>query len=217
MAAINAAWELIGDPAARQAFDRARAAELRQCRRAVAHGAPAPDPTGRPRRADDPRPPAAPPTTARRPDDRLARLDLGAVDPGRRLRRVDAQGRGPRRGGPATGPAVRDRPQLRPLRRLVARRGRPPRPRVHRVARSGADRAQLPPGDRRDPALERPAPVGRTATPRIGAGSTAAARRSTPGARHGSGRGRDLVGRLRRPRRSCGRRPGRPSCPGRAG
>ena len=38
---------------------------------------------------------------------RVARLDLRALDPGRRLRRIDARGRGARRGRPASRPTVR--------------------------------------------------------------------------------------------------------------
>jgi curved DNA-binding protein CbpA len=55
MAAINAAWELIGDPAARQAFDRARIAEA-----SVGAGtSPVSDP---PRPTASARPPSSPPT-----------------------------------------------------------------------------------------------------------------------------------------------------------
>ena len=91
MAAINAAWALIGEPAARAAYDRARA----RCRGRA-------PPARRPNAAD---------AASRRPDrrrasrgtppaarDRLARLDLRAIDAGRRVRRVDARRRRARRG-----------------------------------------------------------------------------------------------------------------------
>ena len=132
MAAINAAWELIGEPAKRAAYDRERAAASHAAEASAAHpgtGASRREPAGDAR--DAARPPA-PPHGAR---GGLARLDLGTLVVRRRLRRVDARRRRVRRGRPTARPPVGDRAQLRPLRRLVARRGRPQGPRVHRVAR----------------------------------------------------------------------------------
>ena len=168
MSAINAAWELIGDPAARAAFDRSRTAtpDTRhggddRAPASAAKAGPAPSqprPSSRVRsHRRTPRPIGRRGAGAR---DRVARLDSRALEPGRRLRRVDAQGPGAWCRRPAARSPVRDGAQLRALCGLVARRGGSPRPRIHRVARSRSDRAQLSPGDRRDPALDGPAQVG---------------------------------------------------------
>jgi curved DNA-binding protein CbpA len=79
MAAINAAWELIGDPAARAAFDRRRAMATRRRRRG---GDVRQEPRQRGRlrrrrRVVRPRVRIRTRPTATR--DRLARLDVGAV------------------------------------------------------------------------------------------------------------------------------------------
>ena len=70
MAAINAAWELIGDPAARAAFDRGRAATTTSAPTAAATstGAPSPAPggaapSGRPASSPGPAPGTRPPET----------------------------------------------------------------------------------------------------------------------------------------------------------
>ena len=127
MAAINAAWELIGDPAARAAFDRERAAA------AEAGPGPSPEPatgasgsTPRSSAAPDRSGPQRSPTAARTPraGDRVAGLDAGSVEPWRRLRRIRCAGTGSRRRRAATGSAVGHGAELRPVRRLVARRGR---------------------------------------------------------------------------------------------
>ena len=98
MAAINAAWELIGDPAARRAFDRARRAadgcRRRADRLATAGG------TARGRRGRR-RPSGAADAAAaigRPPPPEVVSRDWtsGRSTPGRRLRRVDARGRGVR-------------------------------------------------------------------------------------------------------------------------
>ena len=87
----------------------------------------------------------------------VAGLDAGPLDHRRRLRREDDARAGGLRGRrPAAGQSVGQRPELRPLRRLVARRGRAGRSRVHRVAGSDADRAAVSRRDRRDPAPRRP-------------------------------------------------------------
>ena len=144
MSAINAAWELIGDPAARAAFDREPCGEARRPPRrrrsspgVRGEGGPGP---GQPRpsssgsgRSDAATTPSGGAAPGAR--DRLAGLDVRALEPGRRLRRVDAHGPGARCRRSAARAAVRDRPQLRALRGLVARRDRSARPRVHRVAR----------------------------------------------------------------------------------
>ena len=66
MAAINAAWELIGDPAARAAFDRKRATQKAR----PAAGQPAPGPAPDSTRSTTPAPPnrAEPPPTQRPPE-----------------------------------------------------------------------------------------------------------------------------------------------------
>ena len=143
MSAINAAWELIGDPAARRRTTATRDAAARgRPRRRARHGA-APSasrPSTPPRRPLD-RPAAAPPP----PPDVVSRdwtsgrsTQGGGYDESMRA----AEGHGA--AGPPPGRPSGTRPQLRPLRRLVARRDRPARHRVHRMARPGADRPQLP-------------------------------------------------------------------------
>ena len=161
MARINAAWGLIGDPAERRRVrpgaargDRRRAGpHARRGFRFQARRL-------RPGRAPDTRRLAAGCQAHAAARCRIARLDLGPLIAGRWLRRVDARGRGLRGRRAAARSAVGQRPQLRALRRLVPRRDRPPRPRVHRVARSNADRAQLPRRGGRAPAVIGPAPVG---------------------------------------------------------
>src|SRR3954447_26000797 len=69
MAAINAAWELIGDPAKRVTPDRTR--------RARARAAPPPPPPAPPPRP--PRPPPPPPPAPPAPRVRAAGLDLGPL------------------------------------------------------------------------------------------------------------------------------------------
>ncbi len=76
MAAINAAWELIGDPAARAAFDRERAAA------AEAGPGPSPEPatgasgsTPRSSAAPDRSGPQRPPTAARTPEPEIVSRD----------------------------------------------------------------------------------------------------------------------------------------------
>ena len=145
MAAINAAWELIGEPEARAAYDRDRA--VRSTRRAP------PSPGRRRHRAHrrPPRPAGAARTAAEPPAARggLARLDLGPVVDRRRLRR--------RRCATPDGHGAAGPPPGRPSGSVlnfgryagwslgeIARHGH----RVHRVARPGADRAAVPRRDR---------------------------------------------------------------------
>ena len=74
MAAINVAWELIGDPAARQDFDRARSIEAK----APLTPAPAPGPT----RASPARSPRSPlPLKSRSPRTRSAVSPRAPSDP----------------------------------------------------------------------------------------------------------------------------------------
>ena len=214
MAAINAAWELIGDPAARarstgSAEPRPRGRRpgspsraRRQARRVRVGRTPA-----RPTRSEPP-PTQRPPEVVSRDWTSGRSTQGGGFDESMRA----AEGFGA--AGPPPGTPVGDGPQLRPLRRLVARRGRAPRHRVHRVARPRPDRAELPAGGRRAPALERPADARPTPMPRTVAGCTAGARRSD---RSGVGPGRRRARQRRRSSRSAGssdRRPGRSSFPG---
>ena len=147
MAAINVAWELVGDPDARRRYDRSRTDAA--CRAATSPpSAGAAEPTDvRPARA--PKPP--PPEQVSRDWTSGRSSTGGGYDPSMRAPR------GPRRRGAATRAAVGQRPQLRPLRGLVARRDRAVGHRVHRVARPGADRAPVPRRDRPAPAQGRPA------------------------------------------------------------
>ena len=164
MTAINAAWELIGDPAKRASFDRERAVRA------------AMDRSTRPATPTSPAAPAAP-----RPASQPDRLDSPAASRGpgvaaadaARPRRCHATGRAaarrsaagttPRCGRadgsvlPGRHPGVRrEPPDIRPVPRLVARRDRAGRPRVPRVARPDADRAAVSRRDRRHPAADRP-------------------------------------------------------------
>ena len=165
MVAINAAWETIGDPKRRASFDRlavrrrptaapsgaaARgAAAWRSAARLAAGGCASRD-----------RPGAAlrPPVQAAARRAATARTVSRDWTPGRSTvgggydAEDDARAGGLRRRRPAAGQPVGQRPELRPLRRLVARRGRAGRSRVHRMARSDADRAAVSRRDRRDPA-----------------------------------------------------------------
>src|SRR6185369_9861263 len=119
--------------------------------------------------------------------DRLVRLDERPVEPWRRLRpEPDGFARWPRRRRAAAGRPVGQRPELRAVRGLVARRDRPARPRLHRMARSDADRSDVPRRARRHP------PPGGTAQERVG--RQAGAARAVPAA-------------LRAPARAGGRRP----------
>ena len=79
-------------------------------------------------------------------------------------RRPWPRGRASARGS-AAGQPVGQRAQRSAATRLVARRDRPPRPRVPRVARPDADRAHLPGRDRRPPALARAAGRARRPAP----------------------------------------------------
>ena len=72
MAAINAAWEMIGDPASRAAYDRTRAATP-----AATGGASAAEPGGARRTNHRPATPPTPTTPAARR--RVARLDVRPV------------------------------------------------------------------------------------------------------------------------------------------
>jgi hypothetical protein len=128
--AINAAWELIGDPAARAAFDRSRAAKpdtppRRRSSPGIRGRRAAPARISRGRRRPGPAAATQPgphPVARPRSPRSCRRTGLRALEPGRRLRRVDAHGPGPRR-PPAQPPGrpVRDCAQLRALRGLVAR------------------------------------------------------------------------------------------------
>lgn len=65
MAAINAAWEMIGDPAARSAYDRAKAVDRAAAAASAAQPASA-SATGAPRPATPATPPTAPPEVVSR-------------------------------------------------------------------------------------------------------------------------------------------------------
>ena len=176
MASINAAWELSarsgaaarqsiasgGSPGTRRkALGRPRRPTVRPAR---------PPRRGRPsqptRGGATPGPAERPPETVSRTGRAVAPRSAAATT------RPDARGRRVRRRRTATGRSVRDRPQVRAVRRLVARRGRAARRRLHRVARPDADRAALPRRDRRDPPEDRPSPQ-RDDGHRSGAGSSA--------------------------------------------
>ncbi len=168
MAAINAAWELIGEPAKRQAFDRKRevlkatpapaAGPVRRAprRAAVVGGAGALRPLG----------------CRRRGSSSSGETVSGSAPQPETVSRDWTSGRSTQGSGyeesmhSADGFGAAGPPPGRPSGTVlnfgryagwslgeVART----RPRVRRVARSRPDRPQLPPGDRRDPAQERPA------------------------------------------------------------
>ena len=115
---------------------------------------------------------------------RVNRVDVRSLQRGRRLRPDDdGDDAGGRQRRPAAGQPVRERAQLRTLPRLVPRRDRPLRPRVHRVARSDADRADLP-GRARRPAADPRTAGQRTAAQTTSPGAcSAAAERHRPGSR----------------------------------
>ncbi len=132
MAAINAAWERIGEPGAQGGVrSGARRTAGARAEPAAAASAAARSASARPA-GSVPRPAPA--------RDRLARLDQRPVVGRRRLRRNDARRPTGRRRGAAAGATLGQRPELRSIRRLVARRDRAHRHRVHRVARPRADR-----------------------------------------------------------------------------
>ena len=95
--------------------------------------------------------------------------------------------------GPPPGRPSGTRPQLRALRRLVARRDRAARPRVHRVARPDADRAQRiatrstrssgRPGRRKSAASEAPSDAGCSAGARASGGRSGRARAASASGR----------------------------------
>ena len=162
MAAINAAWGLIGEPGGAAAYDRARALAG-----AAAGGHAGAGRAGRTRPA---RPAALRPAATGsigasgrdRPPETVSRdwtsgrsTQGGGFDES--MRAADGLGAA----GPPPGQAVGQRPDVRSLQRLVARRDRAPGHRVHRVARPDADRSGVSRGDRRDPAGDRSAAVGR--------------------------------------------------------
>ena len=166
MAAINAAWALIGEPEARARTTvdgrsaatppEGRPAGHRRRRRRSAEPSPAAG-----RRAGEAGGPEPSPGQPRPPENvsrdwTTGRSSVGGgYDPSMR----DA-GRARRRRDTARQP-VGERPQLRPVRRLVARARSPGGPRVHRVARPRADRPPVPRRDRRHPATGRAAAVRR--------------------------------------------------------
>ena len=168
MVAINAAWEMVRDPARRAAYDRQRASmrptgpasparpapSIRHGRARAARSATAATAAVGHRRIL-----AAPVRECRRDPaagDRVARLDVGSIDHGRRLRPADDAGTGRSwRRGSAAGQPVGDGPQVRAVRGLVARRDRPEGPRVPRVARPDGGRPRLPRRDRPAPAAGR--------------------------------------------------------------
>src|SRR3972149_1504821 len=116
MAAINAAWAVLKDPASRAAYDTERAG--------AGHAG-----ATRPHAAPPSMPPRHPAAPAPPPGDE-PELDEWPLVGGKCLRpRVDGDARGPRRGRPAARQPVGERPELRSLRRLGAGGGRPPRPR----------------------------------------------------------------------------------------
>ncbi len=153
MAELNAARDLLADPERRAAYDRAAA------RRDRSPGA-------------DSRPGHRGRSSA--PEERTARGRSAAGGAPRLARRSAGRSRGGR-SGPR--PPGGDDPALRALRGLVARRGRPGRPRVHRVARPDADRAIPPRGARRA------SPAGGTAGSRGGGGPTGAVQGTLTGRR----------------------------------
>ncbi len=110
MTALNAAWELIGEPGRRAAFDRQRAVEAALDRRTAEAEAGAGAGGGYPS------------TPASRPaGDRVARLVERPFIDRQWLRRIDADGRRRRRRRHPAGQPIGQRAELRPLCRLVAR------------------------------------------------------------------------------------------------
>lgn len=75
MAAINAAWEILGDPARRAAFDRERAvaAALERAAASAPAASPAPSPSADPRGAASPPSPARTPPVPPRPSEAVSR------------------------------------------------------------------------------------------------------------------------------------------------
>ena len=125
MSAINAAWELIGDPAARQAFDRARAAEAASAANpasspttgaSASASRPSTPPRGSTSKAGPAAAPPQPPPDVVSPD-----WTPGRSSEGSGYDEFDAQGRGARCRGTAARAPVRDGPQLRALCGLVPR------------------------------------------------------------------------------------------------
>ena len=205
MSSINAAWEMIGDPAKRAAYDRyASGGRGGDCGGVRAGAAASADRAHRAPHADrDATDADAPPPDVVSRDWTSGRSTQGGgFDESMRA----AEGHGA--AGPPPGRPSGTVLNFGRYAGLVARRGRSPRHRVHRMARPGADRAELPRRARRDPALDAAGASRPKVTPPTGAGSTAGARRRQA-ARPASRRGR-IAGRAG----PCGRRPSRSSCPG---
>ena len=157
MSAINAAWELIGEPDRRAAYDRDRAVSAAMARRdADAAAAAGPRSTATPPRSSTTTKASSPPRP-REPevvssDWTSGRSTVGGgYDPS--MRAPDGTGAA----GTPPGNAVGERPELRALCRLVAGRDRPQRPRLHRVAGPDADRPAVSRRARCDPAADRAA------------------------------------------------------------
>ena len=164
MVAINAAWELIGEPARRVGLRPGPGRRGAPRRRPPFHRPPPRHP--RPRRPSSaarhsPSRPAArrrhqapdplPPPESVSRDWTSGRSYTGGGYDAETMRAPEGLGR--RRA--AARQAVRDRPRVRAVRRLVARRDRPNGPRLPRVARPDGDRSGVSGRDRRDPAAGR--------------------------------------------------------------
>ena len=166
---------VLGDPARRAAYDRAACASRRRLQeqrgerlRGGAGCRPRLPRDRRRRRQARPATPSPSPRPSRATGRAVARRSVAAT-----TRRCARRRHGRRR--PAAGQPIGQRHELRSLRRLVARGDRAGGPRVPRVARPDADRPAVSRRDRRDPAADGPASLGRRPKRATGGGCSAGA------------------------------------------